>query len=60
MQGHDPSFTDLSRIESVYRECTGLTVSPRHPYAGELVLLLLRSHQMQSAGLARYKETGGY
>ena len=63
-QGIDPglSFTDISRIESVYRECTGLPVSPRHPYAGELVFTAFSgSHQDAiSKGLARYKETGGY
>lgn len=63
-QGIDPglSFTDLSRIESVYRECTGMAISPRHPYAGELVFTAFSgSHQDAiSKGLARYKETGGY
>lgn len=63
-QGIDPglSFTDISKIESVYRECTGLPVSPRHPYAGELVFTAFSgSHQDAiSKGLASYKETGGY
>lgn len=62
-QGIDPglSFQDLSRIESVYRECTGLPVSPRHPYAGELVFTAYSgSHQDAiSKGLTSYKEKGG-
>lgn len=62
-QGIDPglSFQDLSRIESVYRECTGLPVSPRHPYAGELVFTAYSgSHQDAiSKGLTSYEEKGG-
>src|SRR3974377_2334966 len=39
MQGIDPKldFSDLNSICEVYERCTGMTVPPRHPYAGELV-----------------------
>ncbi len=62
-QGIDPGlfFSDLSKIESVYSECTGLPVSPRHPYSGELVFTAFSgSHQDAiSKGLASYKQKGG-
>ena len=30
-------FADLSDVEEVYERCTGMSIDPRHPYAGELV-----------------------
>ena len=39
-------FTDLNAICEVYERCTGMTVPPRHPYAGELVFTAFSgSHQ---------------
>jgi 2-isopropylmalate synthase len=39
-------FSDLGRIREVYERCTGLTVPPRQPYAGELVFTAFSgSHQ---------------
>ncbi len=48
MQGIDPKldFTDLNAICDVYERSTGMTVPPRHPYAGELVFTAFSgSHQ---------------
>src|SRR3984893_9267180 len=48
MQGIDPGldFTNLSAIIDVYERCTGMTVPPRQPYAGELVFTAFSgSHQ---------------
>ena len=48
MQGLDPKldFSDLNSIIEVYERCTGMTVPPRHPYAGELVFTAFSgSHQ---------------
>ncbi len=38
-QGIDPhlDFTHIDEMVRVYEELTGMTVSPRHPYAGKLV-----------------------
>jgi 2-isopropylmalate synthase len=48
MHGIDPQL-DLSNLNSlieVYERCTGMTVPPRHPYAGELVFTAFSgSHQ---------------
>jgi 2-isopropylmalate synthase len=39
-------FADLSFVEEVYERCTGMSVGPRHPYAGELVFTAFSgSHQ---------------
>ena len=61
MHGIDPKldFTDLNAICEVYERCTGLTVPPRHPYAGELVFTAFSgSHQDAiKKGLAEW-ETG--
>jgi 2-isopropylmalate synthase len=39
-------FTDLNSLCEVYERCTGMTVPPRHPYAGELVFTAFSgSHQ---------------
>lgn len=48
MHGIDPKldFTDLNGIRDVYERCTGMTVPPRQPYAGELVFTAFSgSHQ---------------
>ncbi|HEY4414880.1 MAG TPA: 2-isopropylmalate synthase [Verrucomicrobiae bacterium] len=48
MHGIDPKldFSDLGKIREVYERCTGLTVPPRQPYAGELVFTAFSgSHQ---------------
>jgi 2-isopropylmalate synthase len=48
MHGIDPKldFTDLNALCQVYERCTGMTVPPRHPYAGELVFTAFSgSHQ---------------
>jgi len=61
MQGVDPKldFADLNSICEVYERCTGMTVPPRHPYAGELVFTAFSgSHQDAiKKGLAEW-ETG--
>ncbi len=37
---------DIDRIIETYQDCTGMTVHPRHPYAGELVFTAFSgSHQ---------------
>jgi 2-isopropylmalate synthase len=48
MHGIDPKldFRDLNAIREVYERCTGMTVPPRQPYAGELVFTAFSgSHQ---------------
>ena len=48
MQGIDPQldFRDLNAIREIYERCTGMTVPPRQPYAGELVFTAFSgSHQ---------------
>jgi 2-isopropylmalate synthase len=48
MHGIDPKldFSDLNSLIEVYERCTGMTVPPRHPYAGELVFTAFSgSHQ---------------
>jgi 2-isopropylmalate synthase len=48
MHGIDPKldFQDLNAIREVYERCTGMTVPPRQPYAGELVFTAFSgSHQ---------------
>jgi len=48
MHGIDPGLelSDLNRLRGVYERCTGMTVPPRHPYAGELVFTAFSgSHQ---------------
>ena len=48
MHGIDPKldFSDLNALIEVYERCTGMTVPPRHPYAGELVFTAFSgSHQ---------------
>jgi 2-isopropylmalate synthase len=48
MNGIHPGldFGDLGRLVDVYERCTGMTVPPRQPYAGELVFTAFSgSHQ---------------
>jgi 2-isopropylmalate synthase len=48
MQGIDPEldFANLNTLIDVYERCTGMTVPPRQPYAGELVFTAFSgSHQ---------------
>ncbi len=48
MHGLDPKldFSDLNAVREVYERCTGMTVPPRQPYAGELVFTAFSgSHQ---------------
>lgn len=46
--GIDPKldFSKISKIKDIYEKCTKMKVSPRHPYAGELVFTAFSgSHQ---------------
>jgi 2-isopropylmalate synthase len=48
MHGIDPQLdlSDLNTLREIYERCTGMTVPPRHPYAGELVFTAFSgSHQ---------------
>jgi 2-isopropylmalate synthase len=48
MHGIDPKldFSNINALIGVYERCTGMTVPPRHPYAGELVFTAFSgSHQ---------------
>jgi len=60
--GIDPKldFADLNSIIEVYERCTGMTVPPRQPYAGELVFTAFSgSHQDAiRKGLNEWKENG--
>lgn len=39
-------FSNINKVREVYETCTGMTVSARHPYAGELVFTAFSgSHQ---------------
>ncbi|MBC8096125.1 MAG: 2-isopropylmalate synthase [Akkermansiaceae bacterium] len=62
MHGIDPKldFSDLNSVREAYERCTGMTVPPRQPYAGELVFTAFSgSHQDAiKKGLAEW-ETGG-
>src|SRR5438093_3264179 len=62
MHGIDPKldFTDLNAIREVYERCTGMTVPPRQPYAGELVFTAFSgSHQDAiKKGLAEWERGG--
>jgi 2-isopropylmalate synthase len=61
MHGIHPGldFSNLGAVRDVYERCTGLTVPPRQPYAGELVFTAFSgSHQDAiKKGLAEW-ETG--
>jgi 2-isopropylmalate synthase len=60
MHGIDPKldFSDIGKIRDVYERCTGLTVPPRQPYAGELVFTAFSgSHQDAiKKGLAEWED----
>ena len=60
MHGIDPKldFSDLTAVLEVYERCTGMTVPPRQPYAGELVFTAFSgSHQDAiRKGLAESKQ----
>lgn len=62
MYGIDPKldFSNLNALIEVYERCTGMTVPPRQPYAGELVFTAFSgSHQDAiKKGLAE-REKGG-
>ena len=51
-------FTDMSGLIHMYERCTGMTVPPRQPYAGELVFTAFSgSHQDAiKKGLAGYQQ----
>ena len=63
MHGIHPGldFADLNRLRQVYERCTGMTVPPRHPYAGELVFTAFSgSHQDAiKKGLAEWEQHRG-
>ncbi|MCI9009947.1 MAG: 2-isopropylmalate synthase [Clostridia bacterium] len=58
-QGIDPHlhFSDLPRTAALYTRYTGMSISPRQPYAGELVFAAFSgSHQDAIAKGMRYRE----
>jgi 2-isopropylmalate synthase len=63
MHGIDPKldFSNLNGIIDVYERCTGMTVPPRQPYAGELVFTAFSgSHQDAiKKGLAEREKISG-
>jgi 2-isopropylmalate synthase len=62
MHGIDPQldFSNLNSLIEVYEHCTGMTVPPRQPYAGELVFTAFSgSHQDAiKKGLAEWAKGG--
>jgi 2-isopropylmalate synthase len=60
MHGIDPKldFSNLNSIVEIYERCTGMTVPPRQPYAGELVFTAFSgSHQDAiKKGLAEWEK----
>jgi 2-isopropylmalate synthase len=62
MHGIDPKldFANLNSLIEVYERCTGMTVPPRQPYAGELVFTAFSgSHQDAiKKGLAEWEGKG--
>ena len=62
MHGIDPrlDFSDLNAVREVYERCTGMTVPPRQPYAGELVFTAFSgSHQDAiKKGIAEWEKGG--
>ncbi|KAF0176840.1 MAG: 2-isopropylmalate synthase [Limisphaerales bacterium] len=62
MHGIDPrlDFSDLNALREVYERCTGMTVPPRQPYAGELVFTAFSgSHQDAiKKGIAEWEKGG--
>jgi len=63
MHGIDPKldFSNLGALIEVYERCTGMTVPPRQPYAGELVFTAFSgSHQDAiRKGLTEWKAESG-
>jgi 2-isopropylmalate synthase len=63
MHGIAPSldFSHINALREVYERCTGMTVPPRHPYAGELVFTAFSgSHQDAiRKGFAEREKNGG-
>ena len=55
------NFGDLNALREVYERCTGMSVPPRHPYAGELVFTAFSgSHQDAiKKGLAEWEKVSG-
>jgi 2-isopropylmalate synthase len=62
MHGLDPKldFSDMNALIEIYERCTGMTVPPRQPYAGELVFTAFSgSHQDAiKKGLAEWEKGG--
>jgi 2-isopropylmalate synthase len=62
MHGIDPKldFSELNSLIDIYERCTGMTVPPRQPYAGELVFTAFSgSHQDAiNKGLAEWEGKG--
>src|ERR1700722_14435216 len=62
MHGIHPGldFSDVNSIIEVYERCTGMTIPPRQPYAGELVFTAFSgSHQDAiKKGLAEWENKG--
>ena len=61
-QGVDPllDFSDMPHMASAYKQLTGMPVSPRHPYAGELVFAAFSgSHQDAISKGMEYRKSGG-
>ena len=54
-------FSDLNAVREIYERCTGMTVPPRQPYAGELVFTAFSgSHQDAiKKGLAEWENANG-
>ena len=63
MHGIDPKldFSDMNGVRDVYERCTGMSIPPRQPYAGELVFTAFSgSHQDAiKKGLAAYDKHQG-
>ena len=53
-------FSDINALIEVYERCTGMTIPPRQPYAGELVFTAFSgSHQDAiKKGLAEWEQKG--
>jgi 2-isopropylmalate synthase len=54
-------FSDINHYVEIYERCTGMTIPPRQPYAGELVFTAFSgSHQDAiKKGFAAWKKSGG-
>lgn len=63
MHGINPKldFSDMNKLIEMYERCTGMTIPPRQPYAGELVFTAFSgSHQDAiKKGLANYERDLG-